>query len=151
MCAVIGALIQNPTKQDFESIRKVFLESKIRGMHATGMTILFNGKLITFKEPVPADKFRHLDDLEEMVSDDGSLKLIGHCRYSTSDLQGHCTERCNVHLCITIPNKSIIIDCLKIGNKRFIEGYAKCQGSIFVGDIGTCIFGKTFDSICLPR
>lgn len=86
MCSVIGALIQNPTAKDFETIRKVFLESKIRGMHATGMSIVYNGKVLTFKEPVPADRFVHLDNLEEMVNDDGNLYLIGHCRYSTSDL-----------------------------------------------------------------
>ena len=86
MCSVIGALIQNPTAKDFETIRKVFLESKIRGMHATGMSVVYNGKVLTFKEPVPADRFVHLDNLEEMVNDDGILYLIGHCRYSTSDL-----------------------------------------------------------------
>jgi glutamine phosphoribosylpyrophosphate amidotransferase len=86
MCGVIGALIQNPTKRDFDAIRKVFLESKIRGMHATGISVIYNNKIMTFKEPVPANKFRHLDDLEEMVNDDGNLYLIGHCRYSTSDL-----------------------------------------------------------------
>lgn len=86
MCGVIGALIQNPTAKDFDTIRKVFLESKIRGMHATGMSIIYNGKVLTFKEPVPADRFVHLDNLEEMVNDDGNLYLIGHCRYSTSDL-----------------------------------------------------------------
>lgn len=86
MCSVIGALIQNPTSKDFETIRKVFLESKIRGMHATGMSVIYNGKVLTFKEPVPADRFVHLDNLEEMVNDDGNLYLIGHCRYSTSDL-----------------------------------------------------------------
>lgn len=86
MCSVIGALIQNPTPKDFETIRNVFLESKIRGMHATGMSIILNGKVLTFKEAVPADRFVHLDNLEEMVNDDGNLYLIGHCRYSTSDL-----------------------------------------------------------------
>jgi glutamine phosphoribosylpyrophosphate amidotransferase len=87
MCSVIGALIQNPTAKDFETIRKVFIESKIRGMHATGMSVIYNGKVLTFKEPVPADRFVHLDNLEEMVNDDNILYLIGHCRYSTSDLE----------------------------------------------------------------
>jgi glutamine phosphoribosylpyrophosphate amidotransferase len=86
MCGVIGALIQNPTAKDFEAIRNVFIESKIRGMHATGMSVIFNNKIMTFKEAVPADRFVHLDNLEEMVNDDGNLYLIGHCRYSTSDL-----------------------------------------------------------------
>ena len=86
MCSVIGVLIQNPTEKDFESIRKVFLESKIRGMHATGLSYIKDNKIVTFKEAVPADRFIHLDNLEEMVNDDGNLYLIGHCRYSTSDL-----------------------------------------------------------------
>ena len=87
MCSVIGALIKNPKKEHFGMIRKVFLESRIRGLHATGMSILLNDKILTFKEPVPANKFIHLDDLEEMVNEDGNLYLIGHCRYSTSDLE----------------------------------------------------------------
>ena len=86
MCAVIGAILKNPSLADLESVKKVFLESKIRGMHATGMSIIFNNKVLTFKEPVPADRFVHLDDLKEMINDDGNLYLIGHCRYSTSDL-----------------------------------------------------------------
>jgi predicted glutamine amidotransferase len=87
MCSVIGAVIQSPTKDDFETLRRVFHESKIRGMHATGISIVLNNKIVTFKESVPADKFNHLDNLEEMVNEDGNLYLIGHCRYSTSDLE----------------------------------------------------------------
>jgi glutamine phosphoribosylpyrophosphate amidotransferase len=87
MCAVIGAIIKNPSSSDFETIRRVFHESRIRGLHATGMSVILNNKVMTFKEPVPADKFVHLDNLEEMVNDDGILYLIGHCRYSTSDLE----------------------------------------------------------------
>ena len=87
MCSVIGAVIESPTKNDFETLRRVFHESKIRGMHATGISIVLNNKIVTFKESVPADKFNHLDNLEEMVNEDGNLYLIGHCRYSTSDLE----------------------------------------------------------------
>ena len=87
MCAVIGAIIKDPKPSDFDMIRRVFHESRIRGLHATGMSVIFNNKVMTFKEPVPADKFIHLDNLEEMVNDDNVLYLIGHCRYSTSDLE----------------------------------------------------------------
>ena len=93
MCAVIGAILLEPTKQDFAMIRRVFHESKIRGMHATGMSFLpkWSDKIETIKEPIPADQFveKHLhdDNLKDMVSDDGNLYLIGHCRYSTSDLE----------------------------------------------------------------
>ncbi len=93
MCAVIGAILQEPTKQDFASLRNVFVESKIRGMHATGISFLprWSTGIETIKEPIPADQFvaKHLhdDNLRDMVAEDGNLYLIGHCRYSTSDLE----------------------------------------------------------------
>ena len=93
MCAVIGAILLEPTKQDFAMIRRVFHESKIRGMHATGISFLpkWSTGIETIKEPLPADQFvdKHLhdDNLNDMVADDGNLYLIGHCRYSTSDLE----------------------------------------------------------------
>ena len=93
MCAVIGVILLEPTKQDFAMIRRVFHESKIRGMHATGISFLpkWSTGIETIKEPLPADQFvdKHLhdDNLNDMVADDGNLYLIGHCRYSTSDLE----------------------------------------------------------------
>jgi len=93
MCAVIGSILQQPSKQDFAMIRRVFHESKIRGMHATGISFLpkWSSGIETIKEPIPADQFvdKHLhdDNLSSMVADDGNLYLIGHCRYSTSDLE----------------------------------------------------------------
>lgn len=93
MCAVIGAILLEPTKQDFAMIRRVFHESKIRGMHATGISFLPNwGKeIVTIKDSIPADKFidihMHNDNMKYMLNADGNLYLIGHCRYSTSDLE----------------------------------------------------------------
>jgi glutamine phosphoribosylpyrophosphate amidotransferase len=93
MCAVIGLIIQKPSKEDFDMIHRVFLESKIRGMHATGMSFLpkWSFKIETIQEPIPADKFvekyLHNDNLSDMLAEDGNLYLIGHCRYSTSDLE----------------------------------------------------------------
>lgn len=93
MCGVIGAVIKAPTKDDLATLRNVFYESKIRGMHATGMSFLpsWSDKIVTIKESVPADAFieKHLhnDNLKELISADGNLYLIGHCRYSTSDLE----------------------------------------------------------------
>ena len=93
MCAVIGAILLKPTKQDFALLRNVFIESKIRGMHATGASFLPNWseKVITIKQPIPADQFSdvhlHNDNYEEFLNADGNLYLVGHCRYSTSDLE----------------------------------------------------------------
>jgi asparagine synthetase B (glutamine-hydrolysing) len=93
MCAVIGAVLKSPSLKDFEALKRVFIESKIRGMHATGISFLphWSDKIVTIKEAVPADKFvevhMHNDNFKDFLSDDGNLYLIGHCRYSTSDLE----------------------------------------------------------------
>jgi glutamine phosphoribosylpyrophosphate amidotransferase len=66
-------------------LKRVFLESKIRGMHATGVSYVKGGEVHTTKEAVPADRFNF--NFEEYLNEDGNLYLIGHCRYSTSDLE----------------------------------------------------------------
>jgi len=43
------------------------------------------GKIHTEKLPVPANEFPY--DFPRYVNEDGNLYLIGHCRYSTSDLE----------------------------------------------------------------
>ena len=85
MCSVIGAIIKEPRAEDFLMLHRVFLESKIRGMHATGISYVKHGKIITEKRPVPADEFPF--NFPSYVNEDGSLYMIGHCRYSTSDLE----------------------------------------------------------------
>lgn len=85
MCAVVGAIIQDPRPEDFDMLLRVFLESKIRGMHATGISYVKNSKIITEKLPVPADEFPF--KFADYVNEDGNLYLVGHCRYSTSDLE----------------------------------------------------------------
>jgi glutamine phosphoribosylpyrophosphate amidotransferase len=85
MCAVIGVILHNPSKQDLEIVKFVFHESKIRGMHATGLSYVKNGEIITKKLPVPADQFPF--NFPDYINEDGNLYLVGHCRYSTSDLE----------------------------------------------------------------
>jgi len=93
MCAVIGCVLQKPSKADFALLKRVFLESKIRGMHATGMAFLPHWKtgVEIISSPRPAHEFiflhMHDDNLHSMCTSDGTLYLIGHCRYSTSDLE----------------------------------------------------------------
>jgi glutamine phosphoribosylpyrophosphate amidotransferase len=89
MCGVIGACFAAPKPAELDLLVEVFLQSQIRGKHATGMTWLQGGVLKTIKEPVPAEVFveRHLQDPSQYLNEDGNLYLIGHCRYSTSDLE----------------------------------------------------------------
>lgn len=85
MCAVIGAILKEPRAEDFLMLHRVFLESKIRGMHATGIAYVKNNEVVIDKRPVPADEFPF--NFPSYLNEDGSLYLIGHCRYSTSDLE----------------------------------------------------------------
>ena len=85
MCSVIGAILKEPRAEDFLMLHRVFLESKIRGMHATGISYVQNNKIVTDKRPVPADEFPF--NFPNYLNEDGNLYLVGHCRYSTSDLE----------------------------------------------------------------
>lgn len=85
MCAVIGVLMQNPSNLDFDLIHKIFLESSIRGLHATGLSYVKDNIVHTISFPVPANKFEF--NFPDYINEDGNLYLIGHCRYSTSDLE----------------------------------------------------------------
>ena len=84
MCAIIGTIIDHPTTDDLESIQRVFLESRIRGMHATGISYTQDGVVKTIKEAIPAHEFvdRHMQDMTSFIDTNGRLALIGHCRYS---------------------------------------------------------------------
>ena len=88
MCAIIGVVLNNPSLEELEQVKRVFLESRIRGMHATGISWVKDGMVHTIKEPIPAHEFadKYLTDLGEYL-DEGKLFMVGHCRYSTSDLE----------------------------------------------------------------
>lgn len=87
MCGVLGIAIKNFNSEDGELVRRLFIQSMIRGKHATGVSYVKDNKVITIKEPVSADKFIASQDINSWVNEDGNLYCIGHIRYSTSDLR----------------------------------------------------------------
>jgi len=87
MCGVIGVSLKNVIQEDIDLVRNVFFESMIRGKHATGLSYVKNGEVHTVKESKPAVWFLQDKDLWDYVNEDGNLYLIGHIRYSTSDLR----------------------------------------------------------------
>lgn len=86
MCAVIGAVLEKPTTQDIEMLRNVFRESEIRGMHATGLSYVRDNQIFTDRVCIPAGEFAEDYEFEQIINEDGNIYMIGHCRYSTSDL-----------------------------------------------------------------
>ena len=87
MCGVLGIAIRNFSVKDYGLVRSLFIQSMIRGKHATGVSYVKNGKVNTIKEPLPADEFIMKQDMDEWTNEDGNLYCIGHIRYSTSDLR----------------------------------------------------------------
>lgn len=85
MCAILGGFLKGVTPKQLETVKEVFRQSQIRGKHATGVTYLKEGNLNTLSSPIPASQFVEVNDLSLWLSG-GDLKFIGHCRYSTSDL-----------------------------------------------------------------
>jgi len=86
MCAVIGAYIENPSSRDLVILADVFRESSIRGLHATGVSWVKDHQIKTVIDSKPANLFLESLDFRNCINEDGNLYLIGHCRYSTSDL-----------------------------------------------------------------
>lgn len=86
MCGIIGCQIKNPQHEDFTRVGRVFRNLAVRGMHATGISFIRDGKVVTVSEPINANQFLDKFDLELCVNDD-VLTFIGHTRYSTSDLK----------------------------------------------------------------
>lgn len=86
MCAIIGAVLYNPTSDDFDLLKELFIQSSIRGLHATGYSYVKAGVVETRKGPEDATTFLRNKYFRDCV-DNNALHLIGHCRYSTSDLE----------------------------------------------------------------
>jgi len=84
MCGVIGISMQ---EANLDLVREIFKQSMIRGKHATGLTYVSEGVLKTHKDGINADNFLDSFDLDQVVDTDGSVTMIGHIRYSTSDLR----------------------------------------------------------------
>ncbi len=77
MCGLVAAF--NPNGVDMILFRKMMLQAMVRGQHATGISYIEKGKIVTIKEPVKASLFQ--------IPNINTVAIIGHCRYSTSDLE----------------------------------------------------------------
>ena len=86
MCSGIVIYLKDVTSDNLNLVEDVFIQSSIRGLHATGVSYLKNNKIHTVIEPVSALEFIDKHDIEKFINEDGHLVMVGHCRYSTSDL-----------------------------------------------------------------
>jgi len=148
MCGVVGAKISSPKNSDIELLKRVFLETEIRGKHASGVA-WFNGKDISIvSKPITISEFLKDFSFEQCIVND-ELSLIGHIRYSTSDLKFNQpigdNEFCIVHNGVisqegpenwdkrysykTRNDTEILWNCLK-NNRNYNEDYKGCSVSV---------------------
>jgi glutamine phosphoribosylpyrophosphate amidotransferase len=92
MCGVIGVWLERSSVsrgsiENVKLVERIFRESMIRGKHATGVSYVKDSKIYTIKEGIPCDEFLAKYPIQSMINEDGGIYLIGHIRYSTSDLR----------------------------------------------------------------
>ena len=86
MCGIIGFSSRHVLPSDLEILRRVMIESRIRGKHASGVA-WYNGKAIqSLVLPVSIDILLEKFDLHSTIYG-GQISLIAHSRYSTSDIK----------------------------------------------------------------
>lgn len=86
MCGIIGFTGKNVTQEHLRVLQRVMIESRIRGMHASGVVWAKSGKLSSVVKAIPIDKLVEQLDFTSML-DGKSLTLAAHARYSTSDIK----------------------------------------------------------------
>jgi len=87
MCGIIGVSLKKASTSDMKKVFNLIQESSIRGIHATGISLANNGKLKTHKVHEPACAFLNRHWAREMAQNGDNLLMVGHTRYSTSDLR----------------------------------------------------------------
>lgn len=86
MCGIVGAYLKCPTQDQIETLKRLFIETQIRGRHQTGLAYEANGKIERFV--VEGDGKMLVSEFNwDQLLGLPTLKLIGHNRYSTSDLR----------------------------------------------------------------
>lgn len=87
MCGIIGFCSNNVTKKDLKVLKKVMIESRIRGKHASGIA-WYNGKSIDYDvKPISIDNLVEEFDFNKLIYDGTNVSLVAHARYSTSDIK----------------------------------------------------------------
>lgn len=90
MCGIFGAIIIKPTEKDLKAIEGLFLSMESRGTHASGCAWVKDGMVHIEKEGIPAHLFVDcVLRLDQMINEDGNLYMLGHTRYTTSDIFDH--------------------------------------------------------------
>jgi len=158
MCGVIGVYADNSEKVQ-HYIKRLFEESQIRGKHATGLSYVNNNEIETQINPIPSKEFISKFDFSSLPE---KIKLIGHCRYSTSDLEfnqpinskdlaivhnGVITQEDPINWkehygydCVTRNDSELMLRCLEAGKEPLEEFQKSSMSGICISRQGEFYF-----------
>lgn len=86
MCGILGFAGDN-TPKNRQLIKSLMLQLSLRGTHATGVAYQTVARVETLEASIPATEFLETFPVEFMLPPSlKPIRLIGHTRYSTSDL-----------------------------------------------------------------
>lgn len=86
MCGIVAVDIKDVASDQIESIKKVLVETEVRGRHASGISWYSMGNVRTVKASKPISELLEEFDIYRCVDENnGHLSMIAHIRYSTSD------------------------------------------------------------------
>lgn len=87
MCGILGFVGDN-TKKNRLLIADLLRQLSLRGTHATGFSFQTSTGVYTIEASIPAEDFVEQFPLDQVMdSFSQQIRLIGHTRYSTSDLR----------------------------------------------------------------
>lgn len=87
MCSVVGVSVLDVQQKQLDLIVELFHQSAIRGKHATGIAYVIDDQINYDIYSKSADKVINKKLISKCLTKENNLYLIGHCRYSTSDLK----------------------------------------------------------------
>lgn len=87
MCGILG--FKSTNKNHIPFIYKIIEQSQIRGKHATGVSYISKGNLISIVDPISAKIFlgKYWNKIYEDLLRENEISFIGHTRYSTSGIE----------------------------------------------------------------
>lgn len=87
MCGIIGYYSERVTKADLKTLKKVMVESRIRGKHASGVAWFDGNNIQSIVNPLSIDILADVLDFNRLLYDSAKISFIAHARYCTSNIE----------------------------------------------------------------
>lgn len=87
MCGIIGYYNNEVANRDLEILKKVMIESRIRGKHASGVAWFDGDKIRSLVKSIPIDELVDCIDFTKLLYNKGKISFIAHARYCTSNIE----------------------------------------------------------------